>query len=77
MTANKNTPKFSANLSLMFQEVPFMARFAAAAKTGFKAVEFMFPYDYPVADLKKELVQDQKAKSQPPLRMIGVVASSC
>ena len=55
MTANKNTPKFSANLSMMFQEVPFMARFAAAAKAGFKAVEFMFPYDYPVADLKKEL----------------------
>ncbi|MBS1226858.1 MAG: putative hydroxypyruvate isomerase [Proteobacteria bacterium] len=53
-----NPPKFSANLSMMFQEVPFMARFAAAAKAGFKAVEFMFPYDYPVADLKKELADN-------------------
>lgn len=48
-------PKFSANLTMMFQEVPFMQRFAAAAKAGFKAVEFMFPYDYSVSELKKEL----------------------
>lgn len=53
-----NPPKFSANISMMFQEVPFMARFAAAAKAGFKAVEFMFPYDYPAADLKKELADN-------------------
>ena len=50
-----SAPKFSANLSMMFQEVPFMERFAAAAKAGFKAVEFMFPYDYPLADLKDTL----------------------
>ena len=36
-------PKFSANLSMMFQEVPFPERFAASAKAGFKAVEFMVP----------------------------------
>ena len=48
-------PKFSANITMMFQEVPFMDRFAAAAKVGFKAVEFMFPYDYPIADLQREL----------------------
>lgn len=53
-----NQPKFSANISMMFQEVPFMARFAAAAKAGFKAVEFMFPYDYPLVDLKKELADN-------------------
>lgn len=51
--------KFSANITMMFQEVPFMERFAAAAKAGFKAVEFMFPYDYPVADLKKALMDNQ------------------
>src|SRR5664279_1073409 len=51
-----STPKFSANLSIMFQEVPFMERFAAAAKAGFNAVEFMFPYDFKIADLKNELV---------------------
>ena len=39
-------PKFAANLSMMFNEVPFPARFGAAAAVGFKAVEFLFPYDY-------------------------------
>lgn len=48
-------PKFSANLTMMFQEAPFLDRFAAAAGAGFKAVEFMFPYDYPVAELKEKL----------------------
>ena len=48
-------PIFSANITMMFQEVSFMDRFAAAAKAGFKAVEFMFPYDYPIADLQKVL----------------------
>ena len=39
-------PKFAANLTMMFTEVPFPARFAAAAKAGFKAVEFLFPYEH-------------------------------
>ena len=39
-------PKFAANLSMMFNEVPFPQRFAAAAAAGFKAVEFLFPYDH-------------------------------
>jgi 2-dehydrotetronate isomerase len=39
-------PKFAANLSMMFNEVPFLDRFAAAAEAGFKGVEFLFPYDY-------------------------------
>lgn len=38
--------KLAANLSMMFNEVPFLERFAAAAACGFKAVEFLFPYDY-------------------------------
>lgn len=58
MQAIANAPKFSANLSMMFQEVPFMERFAAAAKAGFKAVEFMFPYDYPLADLQQALLSN-------------------
>jgi len=49
-------PNFSANLTMMFQEVPFLERFSAAAKAGFKAVEFMFPYDYPVTQLQRELI---------------------
>ena len=39
-------PRFAANLSMMFNEVPFLDRFEAAAKAGFTAVEFLFPYDY-------------------------------
>ena len=38
-------PKFAANLSMMFNEVPFPQRFAAA-RAGFKAVEFLFPYEH-------------------------------
>jgi hydroxypyruvate isomerase len=39
-------PKFNANLSMMFNEVDFIDRFATAAKAGFKGVEFLFPYAY-------------------------------
>lgn len=41
-------PKFAANLSMMFTEVPFLDRFAAASEAGFKAVEFLFPYEHSV-----------------------------
>jgi len=46
-------PKFAANLSFQFNEVPFPERFAAAAKAGFSAVEFLFPYEYSVADVTR------------------------
>ncbi len=39
-------PRFCANITMLFNEVPFMDRFAAAAKAGFKGVEYLFPYDY-------------------------------
>lgn len=39
-------PRFCANLTMLFNEVPFMDRFAAAAGAGFKGVEYLFPYDY-------------------------------
>jgi hydroxypyruvate isomerase len=55
-------PNFAANLTMMFNEVPFPERFAAAAKAGFKAVEFLFPYDYPVADVTRWL-KDNHLKS--------------
>ena len=41
-------PKFAANLSMMFNEVPFLERFSAAADAGFRGVEYLFPYDHPV-----------------------------
>ena len=48
-------PKFAANLSMMFNEVPFLERFAAAAKQGFNAVEFLFPYEHPAELLAEKL----------------------
>lgn len=39
-------PRFAANLSLMYTEVPFLERFALAAADGFEGVEYLFPYDY-------------------------------
>ena len=44
-------PKFAANLSMMFNEHDFPNRFGAAAKAGFDAVEFLFPYDYSPAEV--------------------------
>ena len=48
-------PNLAANLSMMFNEVPFLDRFDAAAKAGFKAVEFLFPYEHPAAVLRARL----------------------
>ena len=39
-------PRFAANISFMFTELPFLDRFGAAAAAGFGAVEFHFPYDF-------------------------------
>ena len=47
--------KLAANLSWIYQEVPFMQRFGAAAAHGFKAVEILFPYEAPAADIAVEL----------------------
>ena len=47
--------KLSANLSFLFNELPFEKRFDAASKLGFKAVEFLFPYNYKISDLKSYL----------------------
>ncbi len=49
-------PKFSANLSMLFTEVPFMERFAAASQAGFSAVEYLFPYEHTPETLKDLLV---------------------
>jgi hydroxypyruvate isomerase len=48
-------PRFAANLTMLFNEVPFLDRFERAAQAGFKAVEFLFPYPYSIADLKDRL----------------------
>jgi len=48
-------PRFAANLSMMFTEVPFLDRFDAAAKAGFTAVEFLFPYEHPAEEVGARL----------------------
>jgi hydroxypyruvate isomerase len=48
-------PQFAANLSMMYPELPFLDRFEAAAKDGFKAVEFLFPYAYTPEELASRL----------------------
>jgi hydroxypyruvate isomerase len=44
-------PKFSANLSMLFTDLPFLERFAAAKAAGFTAVEYLFPYEHAPAKL--------------------------
>ena len=48
-------PQFAANLSLMYTELPFLERFAAAASDGFSAVEYLFPYAFAPAELAARL----------------------
>jgi hydroxypyruvate isomerase len=48
-------PRFAANLTMLFNEVPFLDRFERAAKAGFEAVEFLFPYTWPVDEIKARL----------------------
>lgn len=50
-------PKFAANLTMLFNEVPFLERFEQSAEAGFKAVEFLFPYAYSPSEIKERLEQ--------------------
>ena len=48
-------PNFAANLSMMYTEVPFLDRFELAARDGFKAVEYLFPYAWEAKELAARL----------------------
>jgi len=48
-------PRLAANLSMLYGEHAFVDRFAAAAADGFKGVEYLFPYEYPAAELAQRL----------------------
>src|SRR5205814_7159267 len=48
-------PRFAANLTMMYNEFPFLERFRAAANDGFEGVEILFPYEFPAAELRKRL----------------------
>ena len=48
-------PRFAANLSMMYPDLPFLDRFEAAAKDGFKAVEYLFPYAFAKEEITARL----------------------
>lgn len=50
-------PRFAANLTMLFNEVDFLDRFAAAEAVGFKGVEYLFPYPCPKEALAEKLAQ--------------------
>jgi hydroxypyruvate isomerase len=52
-------PQFAANLTMLFNEVPFMDRFEKAAQNGFDAVEFLFPYAFDAQEIKARLTANK------------------
>src|SRR5690554_6549969 len=58
--------KFSANLSILFTELPFLERFAAARQAGFDAVECWFPYEHGSAPHIQALLDEHG------LKMVGI-----
>jgi len=52
-------PQLAANLTMLFGELPFLDRFEAAAKAGFKAVEYLFPYPFEASVLRQRLDDHQ------------------
>lgn len=57
LTSPSTMPRFAANISFLFTELPFLDRFAAAAAAGFDAVEFHYPYDHDSRDVREQLLQ--------------------
>jgi len=51
-------PRFAANISLLFTELPYLDRFSAAADAGFGAVEILFPYDVPAKETHRALMKN-------------------
>lgn len=49
-------PRFAANLTMLFTELPMLDRFAAAANAGFEGAEILFPYDIPARDLSRAAI---------------------
>jgi hydroxypyruvate isomerase len=58
-------PRFSANVSILFTELPFIERFAAAKDAGFEAVECWFPYEHGVSEVARALRELR-------LQMVGI-----
>ena len=69
-------PRFAANLSMMFNEIPFLDRFAAARRTGFEGVEFLFPYEFPATVLRERRGQGIQEFTVDPEPAVEVVAAA-
>jgi hydroxypyruvate isomerase len=54
-------PKFAANLTMLYNELDFLERFDAAARAGFRGVEFLFPYAFPAAAIGERLERNRLA----------------
>lgn len=54
-------PKFAANLTMLYNELPFLERFDAAAAAGFRGVEFLFPYAFPADEIAERLTRNRLA----------------
>ncbi|MEE8442638.1 MAG: TIM barrel protein, partial [Dehalococcoidia bacterium] len=50
-------PRFDANLTMLFTDVEFLGRFERASRAGFKAVEYLFPYDWEKEQVAEELLK--------------------
>jgi hydroxypyruvate isomerase len=59
MTGEPAMPRFAANLSMLFTEVPLLERFERAARAGFSTVELQFPYEAPAAVIRDKLVANR------------------
>lgn len=55
-------PKLAANLTMLWNELPFVDRFVAAAKAGFRGVEYLFPYAFPKDELAEQLARNDLAQ---------------
>jgi len=53
-------PKLAANLSTLFTEVDFLARFAAARRAGFRYVEYQFPYAWPAQEIARARSEERR-----------------
>jgi hydroxypyruvate isomerase len=54
-------PKLAANLTMLFNELPFLERFGAAARAGFRGVEFLFPYAFEPEQIADQLKHHELA----------------
>ena len=54
--------KLAANLTMLYNELDFLDRFEAAARSGFTAVEYLFPYAYPKEALAERLARHKLAQ---------------